>query len=526
MERRFFTLSSVTRRINELLQPAINRQFWIRAEIASGRERSGSFFCDLVETDAKGKVCAKLSCNIWQSELTKIRALFKARDMDFVLTDGTVVGFLCTLQYSPQYGISLRVIDADPAFAMGEMELKRREIIERLQKEGLFEKNKSLFVPMLPLRIGLVTSAGSAAYNDFVQTLSASGYSFKIYLADALVQGDQTERSVLRALEKLSSLDLELIVIARGGGSKTDLSYLDNEAIARKIALCAVPVWTGIGHEIDTSVLDYVANKAFKTPTAVAEDLVGRFVQMRRQIDESTNALRTVWSFRFERDKGFVDRAVTGIRQGSRKLLDVTLGELRESAQHLRFRVNSRINAEQFSRQAREQRLRTRPRVFLRFSEERLASRRQLMVSSARSSLTRERGSLAGLVQRFERERFLRRLGSEREINARRGQGLKVRFAGALKIHEVKLAGFKARFSLERIGQRLLAEQRGLATKLSAINASSPERAMARGFTLTYRVDGRLVRSVHDVRQKESLITHLADGVIVSEVLSQEEKRE
>jgi len=305
MEKRFFPLSAITKRINELLEPAINKQFWVKAEIATGRERGGSFYCDLVETDAGGKIVAKISCTIWQRDLTTIRELFKTKGMDLVLDNGTVVGFLCSLQFSPQYGLSLKVIDADPSIAMGEMELKKRDIVERLQKEGLIEPNKRHFVPLLPLNIGLITSSGSAAFNDFIQTLTMSGFGFKVHLADAMMQGDQTERSVIKALDALCKLNVELIVIARGGGSKTDLYYLDNESIARKIAACAIPVWSGIGHEIDTSVLDYVANKTFKTPTAVAEEIVARFVQMRRQLDESTSTLNTVWGYRLKIDREY-----------------------------------------------------------------------------------------------------------------------------------------------------------------------------------------------------------------------------
>src|ERR1017187_1658527 len=190
MEKRFFPLSSITTRISELLQPAITKRFWVKAEVMSGRERGGAFYCDLIETGANGKIAAKISCTIWSQELSSIRNLFKSKGMDLILTDGTVVGFQCSLQYSPQYGISLRVIDADPSIAMGEMELKKREIIERLQQEGLFLPNKELFLPLLPQRIGLISSNGSAAYNDFIQTLTTSGFGFKIFLADAMMQGD------------------------------------------------------------------------------------------------------------------------------------------------------------------------------------------------------------------------------------------------------------------------------------------------------------------------------------------------
>ncbi|HQP12828.1 MAG TPA: exodeoxyribonuclease VII large subunit, partial [Candidatus Omnitrophota bacterium] len=196
----FFPLSAITKRISTLLQPAITSKFWVKAEISSGRERGGAFYCDLTESD-QGKVIAKMSCSIWQRELATIRALFKENGMELKLTDGTTVGLLCSVQYSPQYGLSLKVLDADPAMAMGEMELKKQEIIARLQKESLLSRNGEIPTPMLPQRIGLITSAGSAAYNDIIKTLTDSGFGFKIYLADAMMQGDQTEKSVLSAIE-------------------------------------------------------------------------------------------------------------------------------------------------------------------------------------------------------------------------------------------------------------------------------------------------------------------------------------
>lgn len=524
MEIRFFPLSVITKRINELLQPAISKQFWVKAETASGRERGGVFYCDLIETDAKGKISAKMSCTIWSSELSRIRTIFKDRGMDLVLTDGTVVGFLCSLQYSPQYGISLRVIDADPAFAMGEMELKKREIIESLQKEGLFEKNKERYVPMLPLKIGLVTSAGSAAYNDFIQTLMPSGYGFKIYLADAMMQGDQTERSVLLALDRLCRHHVELIVIARGGGSKTDLYFLDNDAIARKIAWCPIPVWTGIGHEIDTSVLDHVANKSFKTPTAVAEELIARFVQMRRQLDESGNALRTVWSFRLGQEKDHIDRAITGIQNGSRKLLDVTVGSLREHAQKLRLYVNGRISSARMNLNAQEQNLRSKPFILLQLSFERLGSKKQLLESRSRAVLSRARGTFDRMEQRFDRDRFLKRVQAEREVLGRVKSQIRNRFLSVLKVREVRQSGLKDRFRVERIRQRINNEQKSLDEKLATLKSSSPQRALERGFALVYRQDGQLIRTIHDISESEKIRTCLKDGFVISEVISAEEK--
>ena len=518
MEKRFFQLSAITKRINYLLQPAFSKQFWVKAEISSGRERGGSFYCDLTETSINGKIIAKISCTIWQQELRNIRNLFKNSDMDLMLNDGTTVGFLCSLQYSPQYGISLRVIDADPSIAMGEMELKKREIIERLQKEGLFEKNKKCIVPLLPLRIGIISSSGSAAYTDFIKTITDSKFGFKIYLADAMMQGDQTEKSVLRALDALCQLKMELIVIARGGGSKTDLYSLDNESIARMIADCVIPVWTGIGHEIDTSVLDYVANKSFKTPTAIAEEIVARFVHMRRQLDESENSLKMVWDYRLKNAQEYIERSITGIKQGTRKLLNVTTSGLRERAQGISLCVKGRIASEQIRIQVSKEKLRSQPNSMIQNNIERLQSKKQDLWLRAKFALSSSIKNIKVLRIRFERERFLRRLQVEQDRNSKVSLQLKNRFRA---LHDVKFMQYRHiqdRLKIEKILHRICIEKKSLDEKMATMKASDPKSALQRGFALVYRQDGKLIKSITDVNEKDKINTNVADGYITSEV--------
>jgi exodeoxyribonuclease VII large subunit len=472
-DRKFFPLSKITERISTILQPAVGKTFWVKAEISSGRERGGSFYCDLVETNDDGKVIAKMSCTIWQRDLSSIRNLFKVRGMDLILTDGTVVGLQCSIQYSPQYGLSLRVVDADPAFALGELELKKRELIERLQKDGIFEQNKKCFVPTLPQRIGLITSQESAAYNDFIKTLKTSGFGFKVYFADAMMQGDQTEKSVLRALGRLLSYDLDVVVLIRGGGSKTDLYYLDNELIARSIAACELPVWTGIGHEIDTSVLDYVANRYFKTPTAVAEDLVARYVEMRRHLDEATARFKSTWSFRLEAEKENMLDANTGLKQGTRKLMDFTAAMLKERAQELSRRVLERISREQLHVAEYRATLQAKPMTVICNLRERVATRLQNLRSLVRNRINAEKIHRDELGKRFQLPRFLNVIQNER---------------------------------------------RGLQSKSAVLKAADPQTALKRGFALVYREDGALVKSRGQVVAGQTIRTTLADGAIVSTI--------
>ena len=113
LSRRYFDLSAITSRIEEYLRPALGRLFWVKAEISSGRERNGAFFCDLVETDAQGRVVAQMPCRIWSSELRRIRKTFKDAGLDLELADGTLVGIACQLQYDARYGLSLKGVEMD-----------------------------------------------------------------------------------------------------------------------------------------------------------------------------------------------------------------------------------------------------------------------------------------------------------------------------------------------------------------------------------------------------------------------------
>jgi exodeoxyribonuclease VII large subunit len=439
---RFFTLSQVTARIAEIFAPHLGRTFWVRGEISSGRERGGSFYCDLVETGAGGAVAAKLSCTLWSRDLTRIRRKFEEAGLALKLDDGTEVGLLCALQYDPRYGLSLKAQDADPAFALGELELRRRAILLRLEAEGLFAPNKRLAVPLLPQRIGVVTSGTSAAFSDFIKTLTLPAFGFRILLADALMQGAQTEASVLRALDALERLAPDLVVVIRGGGSRTELASLDSEALARRIAACGVPVWTGIGHETDESVLDYVANRRFKTPTAVAEAILDRFVEAARHLETAGNRLGTTWSYRLQGEQRRLERDRTGVRQGTRKLIDVASAQLEQRRQALNLRVQRRLSAERTDHAAARRQFVSASRSLLRAETELLQGARGRFRTAWSFRGEMERGRLAAKAmalrladpaQNLKRGFALVYDGAGRVITSvaglSRGQALRIRVA-------------------------------------------------------------------------------------------------
>jgi exodeoxyribonuclease VII large subunit len=472
VSRTFFSLSAVARRIEELLQPALTRSFWLKAEISSGRERRGAFYCDLVETDPSGEVVAQMRCAIWAQDLARIRASFRREGLDLQLDDGRSVGILVRVQYHPRYGLSLAGLDMDPSVALGELELRRRRILAALESDGLLGRNALRPVPLLPNRIALITSRSSAAYRDFSQTLLESAFGFRIYLADAVMQGPDTEAAVLASLAACERLPVDLIALVRGGGSRTDLAWLDSESIARRIAACRIPVWTGIGHETDTGVLDAVAGQACKTPTAVAEALVARFSEIDGRIARAARRLRSTWELRSSHERGWLVQTRVGLRQGTRKLLQLHRSELRRAASKARALLGARL--------ARE-----RTRI------------------GASGAVFRAR-----VGETLRRERGLIRVRSER---------LGRSFRAALRGARRELGALRQRLVPARVLARLEHERRALRAREQALRSADPHTALARGFSLTW-ASGALVRSVDDLGVGQATLTQLSDGFFEARV--------
>jgi exodeoxyribonuclease VII large subunit len=178
--------------------------------------------------------------------------------------------------YHEVYGFSLQIIDLDPRYTLGEIERRRRETIARLQQDGVWDMNRELELPRPTLRIAIVSSDTAAGYQDFMNELGRSTYRFQTSLFRSLMQGDIAEESIVSALKDIAQREDEFDVVAiiRGGGSTSDLALFDSYLIASYVAQFPLPIFSGIGHDKDVSVVDMVAHTSLKTPTAVATKLV------------------------------------------------------------------------------------------------------------------------------------------------------------------------------------------------------------------------------------------------------------
>lgn len=275
-----FTVAELAERIKQVLGDAFGDELWVEGEIRNlSRARSGHMYFDLVEPDpdnpAGRQPEASVSVALFRFNRERVEDTLR-RHGGMAMEDGMKVRIQGKLDFWPPGGrLQLYMSGIDPNFTLGELEAERLRLLEKLRDEGLLAKNQGVPFPVAPLRIGLVTSNGSAAHHDFCDELVNSGLAWEVCLADTPVQGADAPPYIAAAIAAVGRAGVDVIAVVRGGGARTDLVAFDSEAVARAIALAPVPVVTGIGHEIDRTIADEVAHEAQKTPTAAAVFIVG-----------------------------------------------------------------------------------------------------------------------------------------------------------------------------------------------------------------------------------------------------------
>lgn len=267
--------------MNALVQAVLQSEFcdryWVVAELSEVRRRPGSHcYIELIEKETNGnRLLAKTSAVIWNGVYDEVVPEFE-RITGMPFASGIKVLLQVSLSFHEVYGLKFVVEDIDPSFTLGEQQRRRQQILEQLKADGVLTLNQELDFPQLPLRVAVVSSASAAGYGDFMKQIEASPFAFHTQLFPAVMQGDRVEGSVIAALEEIAEQESEwdLVVIIRGGGAVSDLNGFESYLLAAHVAQFPLPVLTGIGHERDETVIDLVAHRRQKTPTAVAAFLI------------------------------------------------------------------------------------------------------------------------------------------------------------------------------------------------------------------------------------------------------------
>lgn len=297
--------------VRQGIEACLPDSYWVQAELSDVRSNaSGHCYLEFIQKDEhSGAMLAKARGIIWSSMFNLLKPYFEESTGE-TFRSGLKVLVEVNVSFHELYGYSLTVQNIDPTYTLGDMVKRKAEIIKQLEKEGVLTLNKELELPLLTQRIAVISSATAAGYEDFCEQLLNNSWGIPFYaeLFPALMQGEQVEPTVLTALDQILDREdeFDVVVIIRGGGASSDLSGFDTYLLAAACAQFPMPIITGIGHERDDTVLDVVAHTRVKTPTAAAEFLVGRMVDLIASLDNLKNRLQQAVQTSLKRESAYL----------------------------------------------------------------------------------------------------------------------------------------------------------------------------------------------------------------------------
>lgn len=468
------TLSELNELIKDTLLDAFPGTLWVVAEISELKEnRSGHCYIELIEKEGN-TIIARSRATIWSYTYRMLRPYFETTTGQ-MLTQGIKILVQASVEFHSAYGLSLNIKDIDPTYTVGDMALQRKEIIERLKNEGVFDMNKELELPLVPQKIAIISSATAAGYQDFINQLESNDYGFQFHtkLFEAIMQGGETVDSAVHALERIYQYEnfFDAVVVIRGGGATADLSSFDDYDLAMNITQFPLPVITGIGHEKDDTIIDLVAHTRLKTPTAVAEFLINGMTRYYERI--------------LELEAGTV--------QFVRETLEYKKERLERIAEGLRFSVSEFIND-------RQMKLNRKGNVLQQGVSE-FSFKKQYDINNVKHNL-----NSALSVWILETKNYISR--KHRILRRVVGESVLKKEAGLNHLQDV--IGSKTR-------QKVFKEQERIHLNENTLRLLNPENIVKRGFTLTLK-EGKIIKSAKDLKVGEELETQFADGKVKSKI--------
>lgn len=346
------TLFQLNTRVKEVLEGGLPGRYWVQGELSEGRPGyNGHFYGEMVQKDEQtGAIIAKARITCWANTFRTLAQTFQTATGE-TLRAGLTVMVEVAVTFHQQYGYSLAITNIDPSYTLGDMARRRQEILRQLEKDGILHDNQALSLPLLTQRIAVISSATAAGYGDFCNQMlnNEYGYYFHLQLFPAVMQGNRVPETIIAALEQIAAEadQWDAVVIIRGGGATSDLSDFDSYPLAACIAQMPLPVITGIGHERDETVLDYVAHTHLKTPTAVAAFLIDHLSATAVHIDELSQRITRSVTERLARELQRIIRLAS--------VLPLAFQTVRQRQEHRIETLLSRIGTAHRERQLREQ---------------------------------------------------------------------------------------------------------------------------------------------------------------------------
>ncbi len=280
-DKTIFSLLEVTQSIQKTLSERYRSTFWVKAEMnkLNFYGHSGHCYPELVEKQ-DGKVIAQIKSHLWKDDYIRANNNFKAV-LKEPLKDGIKILFLAKVSFDPAHGLALWILDIDPSYTLGDLEREKQETISRLQEEGIFNRNKTLKLPLLPQRIAIISVETSKGYVDFLKVIETNSWNYAFFhlLFPSLLQGDKAVEAICHQLRRIKRIKshFDVVAIIRGGGGDIGLSCYNSYQLAKETALFPIPVITGIGHATNETVTEMVSFSNAITPTKLAEFLLQHF---------------------------------------------------------------------------------------------------------------------------------------------------------------------------------------------------------------------------------------------------------
>ena len=341
------TLSELQHRIKSAVEGSLALPVWVVAEVSELKVNySGHCYLELVEKSEPTRggtpiPRAQVRAVIWRSQYAMLSSYFEA-ETGSRLAVGMKILAKVVVSYHELYGLSLQITDLDASYTLGEVERQRQMTIAQLQRDGVWDMNRSLTLPRPLQRIAVVSSAAAAGYRDFCNELRDGGYAFSLTLFDVVVQGTAAEQSICTALEEvaLRQEQFDAVVLIRGGGSASDLSCFNSYRLCSYVAQFPLPVITGIGHDKDTSVADMVAHTPLKTPTAVAAWLTEGMAREMAWLDDAARTLSDMAVVAVQRESMRLERMMSDVGRDTLRALDREQAFLKMTQEQLSYAVS------------------------------------------------------------------------------------------------------------------------------------------------------------------------------------------
>jgi len=349
-DKTVYSLTEVARSIQRTIADRYQRSYWIKAEMnrLNHYAHSGHCYPELVEKK-DGKIITEMRAVLWNNDYERINRRFLETVRE-PLQNGITILFLATISFDPLYGLSLRILDIDPTFALGALEQEKQACIARLRQEGLFDANKRLPFPLIPKRVAVISVETSKGYADFLKILDGNpwGYRFEHTLFPALLQGDKSVPSIINQLaaiaERLERFDV--VAIIRGGGGEVGLTSYNHYLLASAIAKFPLPVITGIGHATNETVSELVAHHNAITPTGLANFLLQCFHNAAVPLAEAQQTITDHARQLLDHHRRTLSDGVRYFRLNTRNVLNQQYKKLEFAAGRLTLSANGLVRQE------------------------------------------------------------------------------------------------------------------------------------------------------------------------------------